>query len=633
MNGHSSPRAPRPRIPQPGRRGNPTSATRLTTGGRRRTQSSFPWGITFVFLLILGLGYFLYPAIVTRNQPPARQAQSRHTEKVAPRPGPQIEKTAGPEQSKPAATPPETQALPAPPADASSVAPAADEPPAEDAPAAEEPATEDGAPDELTPGPIIEEEPESPGISIETRHTHGVFYPGLKQQAVLQLRISGSPGDIVTGLKFSIGETSHPADITCARLSCSGNWNGYTFNTNRLAEEKANTRPRGKTIIFNQRFELGNEPVYLWLAYDLKDRARRNGLIDAECLAVKTNRGTITPKVIINEKLGKRRIGRVHRFPHRIVPYYRPRWVKGWGNAPEAVHLTKAHFKSFTDLVHFAYTVTAQGGISMQWVGGGADATTVVNGALDEIKRLHSGSKSRILCGFGHIDGPMTSAVAHPDTRRALARNMANWAISRGYDGIDIDWEYPDSPGEWTNFGHFIADLREELAGSACSISIASSVTYKVPTYWVTDQLDFIMTMSYDDLGEQHSSMWRFQGDAKKCVNDFRMPRQKVVIGLPFYSNARGTLADQIGYAQIRNWYPRMKDNENFFHKKNPDGSQGARHSFNGPELITEKCRWAKAEGYGGVMIWAYDTDVPLTKRYSLARAVFSVLRQPRSGP
>ena len=138
------------------------------------------------------------------------------------------------------------------------------------------------------------------------------------------------------------------------------------------------------------------------------------------------------------------------------------------------------------------------------------------------------------------------------------------------------------------------------------------------------------MTMSYDDLGPQHASMQRFQGDARKCMNDFHMPKQKIVIGLPFYSNQQGTLTEQFGYSQILNWYPRIKPSENTFISKKQDGSNGPMHSFNGPNLIEEKCKWAKKEKFGGVMIWAYDTDVPLKHKASLGRAMFKVIRQPK---
>lgn len=472
-------------------------------------------------------------------------------------------------------------------------------------------------------------------LTVEARHTHGVFYPEVKQQGILQLKITGEPGEKITRLEFSDGKTTNSSDIQLVRLSTSGNWNGYTLNTTRKIQETAKTKPdkKGK-FAFETEIEAGPEPVYYWVSYDLSRGAKRGNLIDALCTKVTLADGsTVKPKLKRAKALKKRVIGRIYPFPYRVVPYYRPRWVKGWGNAKEAVHLTPEHFNLFTDLVHFAYTVSAAGDVVYQWAGEGVEPKEIADGALEEIKRLHKEGKAKslLLAGFAHMDDPMTAAVADPDTRRRLARNMATWAIERGYDGIDIDWEYPDTHDQWTNFGLFMADLREELAGSGFSLSIAASVTYKVPTFMVTDQLDFLMTMSYDDLAPQHSSMGRFQGDANKCLRDFRMPKPRVVIGLPFYSNEQGKLTVQHGYSQILKWYPRIKPTENQFQSRNADGSPGPMHSFNGPTLIAEKCRWARQEKFGGVMIWAYDTDVKLNHRASLGKAMYKVLRQPRN--
>lgn len=477
--------------------------------------------------------------------------------------------------------------------------------------------------------------PPAQALTVEMRHTHGVFYPDVKQQAILQIKITGEPGEKVTKLEFSTGKTTKDSDIQQVRLSTSGSWNGYTLNTSRKIEEKARLKPdKNGKFAFETDIEASPEPTYYWLSYDISRGARRGNLIDARCTrATLADGSSVKPKLRGAKAIRKLVIGRIYPFPYRIVPYYRPRWVKGWGNAREAVHLTPEHFNLFTDLVHFAYTVSAEGDIVYQWAGEGVDPGEIADGALKEIKRLHEEAKAKslLLAGFAHMDEPMTTAVANPDTRRKLARNMATWAIERGYDGIDIDWEYPDTHEQWTNFGLFLADLREELAGSGLSISAAASVTYKVPTFMVTDQLDFLMTMSYDDLGPQHSSMWRFQNDANKCLNDFRMPRPRIVIGLPFYSNEQGKLTVQHGYSQILRWYPRIGPNENQFQAKNEDGSPGPMHSFNGPTLITEKCRWARQEKFGGVMIWAYDTDVKLSHRASLGKAMYKVLRQPRS--
>lgn len=468
--------------------------------------------------------------------------------------------------------------------------------------------------------------------TAEVRHTHAVFFPGVDNQPVLQLKIQGNSGEKITSLKFSTGESSSGAKFKVARLLSTGRRNAFTVHTQNPAVEKASKKNVRGNFSFDTEIELTGQPLYLWLSYDLPAGAKLNAPVDALCTEIKMADGSIVqPQTILADGVEKRVVGRVTPFPYRIMPYYRPRWVKGWGKSEKAVHLTPEHFHLFTDLIHFAYSLSAQGEITYQWAGGGNSKKTV-DDALAEIKRLHqqAGAKSRLIAGFGHMDDQLTKVISRPAVRRQLARNMAKWTLSRGYQGIDLDWEYPENAAQWNQFALFLAELREELAGSGVTISIAASVNYRLPTLQVTDQVDFILTMSYGSQSAQHASMERYRNEANICLNKLRMPKPKVVLGLPFYSNEQGKLTDQYGYSQIYNWYPNLKPDVNTFRAKKKDGSDGPMHSFNGRNMITDKCRWAKDNDFGGVMIWAYETDLPLSHHASLGRAMYKVLRQPR---
>ena len=96
-------------------------------------------------------------------------------------------------------------------------------------------------------------------LTVKMRHTHGVFYPDVKQQAVLQLKITGEPGEKITKLEFSDGKTTQTSNIQIAYLSTSGGWNGYTLNTNKLAQEKGKAKPdkKGK-FSFEVDIEVGS---------------------------------------------------------------------------------------------------------------------------------------------------------------------------------------------------------------------------------------------------------------------------------------------------------------------------------------------------------------------------------------
>ena len=138
--------------------------------------------------------------------------------------------------------------------------------------------------------------------TVEMRHTHGVFYPGLTNQPVLQLKVTGNPGETIREVRFNFGRSSCKGDIAVARLLCSGEWNGFTYNTNKLAVEKAKLKPEKDSFSFKTKIELGHAPQYLWLSYDLESDVRRNARVDALCTAVEMEDGTVAePKLVVAE--------------------------------------------------------------------------------------------------------------------------------------------------------------------------------------------------------------------------------------------------------------------------------------------------------------------------------------------
>ena len=75
--------------------------------------------------------------------------------------------------------------------------------------------------------------------TAEARHTHSVFYPGVENQPVLQLKICGTAGEKITAVKINTGETSSGCKIKVARLSSSGNRNMFTTHTQNPVQQKA----------------------------------------------------------------------------------------------------------------------------------------------------------------------------------------------------------------------------------------------------------------------------------------------------------------------------------------------------------------------------------------------------------
>ena len=156
----------------------------------------------------------------------------------------------------------------------------------------------------------------SHAATVEARHTHGVFYPGLRNQPVLQLKVSGAPGERIKAVRVNLGKSSSKDDISQVRLLCSGDWNGFTCNTGKLAVEQDKAKPGKDSVVLKTKIELGNSPQYLWISYDLVPGAKRNARVDAQCSAVLMSDGSVVePEEVMADGLKARVMGRVYPFP------------------------------------------------------------------------------------------------------------------------------------------------------------------------------------------------------------------------------------------------------------------------------------------------------------------------------
>ena len=63
--------------------------------------------------------------------------------------------------------------------------------------------------------------------------------------------------------------------------------------------------------------------------------------------------------------------------------------------------------------------------------------------ALTYLKARHPHLKTAFSVGGWTLSGQFSSVMANPQTRAAFVKNALNFANQYGFDGIDIDWEYP----------------------------------------------------------------------------------------------------------------------------------------------------------------------------------------------
>jgi chitinase len=182
--------------------------------------------------------------------------------------------------------------------------------------------------------------------------------------------------------------------------------------------------------------------------------------------------------------------------------------------------------------------------------------------------------------------GELAPAARSPAARRRFARSCVDLLV-RGivpgvaeplpglFDGIDVDWEYPDGPRQRRQLTLLVAELRRELdaAGPGHLLTIAAQASPHAPEKYeleaIHPYLDWINLMTYDQHGSWdtrtnfHAPLRRSPGlpdhglTLERTVELYLaagVPPEKLVLGVPFYGRGwRGVRSKGDGlYAPAR---------------------------------------------------------------------------------
>lgn len=187
------------------------------------------------------------------------------------------------------------------------------------------------------------------------------------------------------------------------------------------------------------------------------------------------------------------------------------------------------------------------------------------------------------------------------------------------FDGVHFDYEYPISLKAWHYYNNFLVSLDKKLeeytlgvAGNDWNIKFSTAAIAAIDTFE-------LMTYDFVDSEGRHAT---FEGTAElvKKVGFYGMPAEKVNVGLPFYSRPTDMSAYWYGY---NGCYEKIDEN-GWYHCENTDKD----FWFNTPDVIEKKTAFAYNNGYGGVMIWHYNCDLPSSHEDSLLKAVSTAIKK-----
>lgn len=272
----------------------------------------------------------------------------------------------------------------------------------------------------------------------------------------------------------------------------------------------------------------------------------------------------------------------------------------------------------------------------------------------DLTRRAHeSGVKVLLSLGGWGWDANFQAMTLDPQAEDRYVNVVLDIVKEFDYDGIDLDWEYPDTNIEIVSFERLARRFRTRLddlgdrKNSTMLLTMAASAHPKTLEWLAKDFLletmDWINVMTYDYCGTwatfagHHAPLFSSskvpagsQQSVEQTIHYLVHTRgllaERLLLGIPLYgrvfavsdpyastANAPKPRRDAVNYKQIAqlindDHWTRTWDDET----KNPwllapDRSEVI--CYDDVESVANKVQWSKAQGLRGVFFWQIDAD------------------------
>jgi chitinase len=227
------------------------------------------------------------------------------------------------------------------------------------------------------------------------------------------------------------------------------------------------------------------------------------------------------------------------------------------------------------------------------------------------------GVKVLLSVGGWGLDRQFESLAASSVRRETFVQGLLRIASQYHFDGVDMDWEYPNPGQSAQNFLVLMQELRIALRKEQLLTAALVALGEHAPGI-LNDSfalMDFANIMAYDDsTTPQHSSM-----DYAKSALEYwlgrGLPRPKATLGVPFYARPI-----EVTYGKIVQTDPRAAQMDSTLY-------EGEHVYYNGIQTIQAKTRMAK-QCASGIMFWKLENDDP--GELSLVRAIYEAVEEER---
>ena len=264
-----------------------------------------------------------------------------------------------------------------------------------------------------------------------------------------------------------------------------------------------------------------------------------------------------------------------------------------------------------------------------------------------------AGVKVLVSLGGWGWDKQFASIVSKPEAEDRYVKAVMEIVDGSDYDGIDLDWEYPDNDAEVVGFERLSRRFRKDLdaigakKGKPMFLTMAASSnpgTLKwLGKEFLLETMDWVNVMTYDFAGDwtdyagHHSPLFASSKrpgaslpstelSMKYLVEERGIPANRLAVGIPLYgkgfsvpepyATTKGVPKARVPQGDYGNLHKLLNDQgwtRNWDDEtKNPWLFSPDRKiviGYDDAESVKLKSEWARKQGFRGVFFWQVNGD------------------------
>ncbi|KAL4654318.1 hypothetical protein ACB092_01G369500 [Castanea dentata] len=249
--------------------------------------------------------------------------------------------------------------------------------------------------------------------------------------------------------------------------------------------------------------------------------------------------------------------------------------------------------------------------------------------------------KTLLSIGGGNANASTIASMAsQASTRKTFIDSSINLARSNNFHGLDLDWEYPSSASQMTNFGLLINEWRAAVANEAKNSGKAalllSAAVFRTSSYYggfnypfqaISKSLDWINVMAYEFYGPSWSpkeagppaALYNITASQISVDTGIKawiqaVSPKKVVLGVPFFGFAwRLVNANNHGIFAPANGAAITSDGAKAYSKIKDFIAQTSATTVFNSTIVTNYC-------YSGTTWIGYDDTQSISTKVTYAR-------------